>query len=366
MFAFTADNHINLRGLRSEIPLEDTIQPLRETVEYCLAHKLPLVLGGDLYDTNNPPARLVARVNEILARMERNGLQVWAIQGNHDKDPETPWGVVSPGVQWLDGKTVTIGGLQVHGLDFAPASIVGPRISGLPKCDIVVIHQALRQGLGFDDAWNCDLDWFDPLKVKNVLAGDLHRVLTPLSSTKGDVMGWYPGTPYMTTIDENPFPSFMVIKGLQPSGFLEYERVPLKHRSFHDITAGSEADLHAALQGIDIPGRPIVVLRYPADAQEVPALAKKVLKEAYIIEKPLPSKGSGFSTSRNLVAEVREGLTLAKVIREKTPGDPGLQSLLLDLSACRDKECLASTLASHRTATSPSDQRADQGVSHGK
>lgn len=266
MFVFTADNHINLRGLRPEIPLEDTIQPLRETVEYCLAQKLPLVLGGDLYDTNNPPARLVARVNEIMARMERNGLPVWAIQGNHDKDPETPWGVISPGVQWLDGKTVTIGGLSVHGLDFAPASIIAPRISALPKVDVVVIHQALRQGLGFEDAWNCDLDWFDPLKTKNVLAGDLHRVLKPLLSTTGDVTGWYPGTPYMTTIDESPFPTFMVIKGVLPSGFLDIQRLPLKHRPFHDITADSEDALHAALQGVSLDQRPIIVLRAPSDA----------------------------------------------------------------------------------------------------
>jgi len=349
MFVFSADNHVNLRGLRPEIPMDDTIQPLKEIVEYCLQENLPLVLGGDLYDTNNPPARLVARVNEILSRMHSKGLCVWAIQGNHDKDPETPWATIAPGVNWLNGRTETIGGLRVHGIDFAPASILAPKIAQMPACDIVVIHQALRQGLKFEDAWNCDLDWFDPQKVKNVLAGDLHMVKKALWSTKHEVFGTYPGTPYMTTVDEDPSPTFMLIKGLTPDGFMSFDRLPLKHRPFHDLTLDTAEALQLFAAGLPRDPKPLIVLRFPVDCPEVLKAASALLKDTFLIEKPLPARG-GFSTRRNLVMEAREGLTLTALVNERASADAGLKSLLLDLVSCRDRESVASTLASHRQA----------------
>jgi hypothetical protein len=347
MFVFTADNHVNLRGLRPEIPLEDTLRPLNDIVQYCLLNKLPLVLGGDLYDTNNPPARLVARVNEILARMNHQGLEVWAIQGNHDKDPETPWATIAPGVKWLNERMATIGGLEVYGLDFAPASTIAPKISAMPACDVVVIHQALRQGLKFEDAWNCDLDWFDPEKVKNVLAGDLHMAKRPLWSTKHDVFATYPGTPYMTTVEEDPCPTFILVKGMTPEGFLDFERLPLWCRPFFDVTADNAGAVEGFAEGLSLDPKPIVLLRYPVDCPGVLKAANTFLKDTFLIEKPLPAKG-GFVTSRKLIAEAREGLTLQKVVNERTKDDVGLHALLSDLVACKDKECAASTIASHR------------------
>ena len=97
-FVFVADSHVALRGIRPEVPGIDTLIPLQVSVDYALAHGLPWVHGGDLYDKNLPPSRLTAAVEDIFVPAIQKGLQAYVVQGNHDRDPEFPWACHARGV----------------------------------------------------------------------------------------------------------------------------------------------------------------------------------------------------------------------------------------------------------------------------
>jgi hypothetical protein len=332
--------------------MEDTLQPLAEVVETCRAAGMPLVIGGDLYDVNNPPARLVYKVTEILNRMEA---PIYLIQGNHDKDPETPWGSLAPKVQHIHGKTVVLpDGLRIHGLDFAPASIITPQIAAIPECDILILHQALKQGLGFEGAWNCDLDWVPSSKTRNVLIGDLHRVYDPLWSTDGGVLGVYPGSQYMTSVDESPEPKFLVVDGLDPNGFMRYQRVPLKHRPFRTLEITSQATVDNFLQDTDLGGRPIVHLKYSTEFRELAGVLRRKLEDfAYIVETPVASKET-FSAQRKHVLEAKQ-VTLGGLINERYGSDPDkpFRELAGDLAGARSVEDVRALLTKHRDTMIP-------------
>lgn len=340
-FAFIADSHCALRGMRSEIPLEDTLQPLRAAVAHCLLKSLPLVIGGDLYDTNAPPARLVFQVNKILGQLREKHLPIYLIQGNHDKDPETPWGSLVEGVQHIHQQLVDIGGLKVYGLDFAPATHITQQIQQIPKCDVLVLHQALKQGLGFEGAWNCDLDWVNPELCADVLLGDLHNAREELFSTDKKVRGLYPGVQYMTTVDAPRDPSFIVVTG-KTGGHLDYQRVALPCRPFYTVELQKNQDVgdfveHLKAQASEVPVRAIVHVKYPADARELFAALKTALEGTVIfIETPLPAQG-GFSASRNLVLKVQKGITLPALVEQRTKDSPNeiFKGLMKGLAGAR-------------------------------
>lgn len=349
MFAFIADSHVNTRGMRPEIPMEDTLLPLQAVARFCIDNRCPLIMGGDLYDVNTPQSHLVYEVNGILTEILQHGNQVYTIQGNHDKTPKHPWASHARGVQHVHGKLFTIGSLRLYGLDFAPASVLAPQLQQIPECDVLILHQALHQGLKFQDAWNCDLDWIDPLRVRDVLIGDLHRVFEELWSTDGKVRALYSGSQYMTAITETHDPSFLVVTG-KTGDHLMYRREPLPHRRFIDVTLTTPGDLQVLLQGLDTNGKPVINVHFPqGDRGIISELKKAVGDRVFLIETP-EAASTDVSTSRHLRYSAKEGVTLAGVAMErlKDSKDPYLPAFVRDLVGCRTMEALREVVAIHR------------------
>lgn len=347
MFSFIADSHVALRGLRPEIPSTDTLRPLEAAVAFCKSKNCPLVIGGDLYDTNLPQARLVAKVNEILS-----GIDVFLIQGNHDRDPETPWGALVKGVRHIHRQLVTIGGLKVYGLDFAPSNACAAGILDVQKCDVLVMHQALSQGLGFDGAWNMDLNWVKPEITKNVLIGDLHCVRDELWSKDKQVRALYPGSQYMTSVVDHQDPMFIFVKGMGADGFLDYQRIPLPVRPFLDIELRDPSSIQGALELFESKAfveKPILHVGYPAGDPGIFAGLKEALKDrAFFIERPEVSLNGG--ARRTFAVQATKGVTLSGLIDSKLKNDPdeGFKTFMRDLAACASRDQISTTISRFR------------------
>lgn len=347
MFTFIADSHVALRGLRPEIPYQDTLRPLEAVANFCRSKNCPLVIGGDLYDTNLPPARLVSRVNDIL-----DGLETYVIQGNHDRDPEIPWGSLVKSARHIHRQCLNIGGLQVYGLDFAPSNVCAAGILDVKKCDVLIMHQAVAQGLGFEGAWNMDLNWVKPEITKNVLLGDLHCVREELWSNERSVRGLYTGSQYMTSVVDPQDPMFILVKGMGPDGFLDYQRIPLPARPFKDVELKDPLSVQQFMEvfeGTAFPEKPILHVTYPAEDCGIFTALKEALKDrAYLIERPEASLNRGIR--RTFAVQATKGVTLAGLIDQKLKTDPdeGFKVFMRDLAACASRDQVSQTITKFR------------------
>lgn len=319
----TADAHVNTRGLRAQIPQEDTLRPIQFITKFCVQHGYPLVIAGDLFDTNNPPAHLVQHVVQALETMTSQGLQVFVIQGNHDKD-KIPWACLAKGVVWANQVEFQLGSLRAFGLDYNPLHIIEQHVLKIQnRYDVIIVHQAFRQALPFEDAWNCDLDWFEG-RTANVIAGDIHNVHAPFFSTSKNVRGLYPGSTYMTSVTDNPNPSFLVIDDeLDERGFVPYERVVIPHRPFLKIVAQTPDDLERVFRTTVFSEKPIILLEYPVTNTAIPATVKRLCHEAYIIEKPVAPTVSEreLTLCYHQTYQARQAVTLASLIQSANISD---------------------------------------------
>jgi hypothetical protein len=342
-FAVIGDSHL----VADRDPLrvtnaEDALFALEQAVRFCLSQSLPLVLAGDLFDSNLVRSSILKDVSLLLAPLATTGL--YGIQGNHDKDPTTPWFTHVPGAQRLTSTPTVVGGHRLVGLDFAPSAGISAQLAALTAdADGLVLHQALRQGLGFDGAWNCDLDW---VGIRDVWAGDLHNVRDELWSTDGKVRAVYTGSQYMTKTDESEFPSMLVVGPPNPGGHASYRRHPLLHRPIIRTTISSDADLAVLVDSLadllaqqrpDLPPglqRPGIIARYYSDVRGVGEVLREVTeggRRAPFIEQPLPSRDRSFATCQMMT--VREGLTLERLIGERATGDA--RAFAIDLAKAR-------------------------------
>lgn len=326
-FAFIADSHINSRGIRSEIGFADSIYALAQAVEYCLEQEIPLVIGGDLFHRARPESWLLDKANTVLRRMPQGS--VWAIQGNHDIDPEFPW-FSHCQVGHLDQRTVEIGGYQVYGLDYAPSQKTAERLLNVPEVDILVCHQALKQGLGFEQAWNMDLNWVQPQKVRYLLMGDLHRVYQTLRSDDDQVTALYSGVQYATKADEVGQHSLIRVFD-RPEDFpqdLPFSRIPLRERPMMRLSIENEEQFNQVIPQIEdfvqqddqtLPQelrQPILILRYYKDIDGIEHLVRELCQGRTIfISDALPARSS-FNLSHSLI-QVEEGLTVGKAVQRR-------------------------------------------------
>ena len=155
----------------------DSEQAFKSFIDLGIELHLPLVLVGDIWDSVKPPSSMLKFFRQQVDRCQQECVAVYAIQGNHDKQV-VPWYVAAHDhVTHLgDGTPHTIGGVNCVGFDYALKDTIQRQLTELgtgplPQC--LLLHQACRQALGFENAWNCDLEWV-PEGVPLVVMGDIH------------------------------------------------------------------------------------------------------------------------------------------------------------------------------------------------
>lgn len=161
------------RGIR-----DDALVAFETLVNYAIEWYTPLVLAGDIFDEIRPDPSVVQFFRQQMERCQDARVKVYAIQGNHDKR-DTPWFVANnPWVVFFgDGRPVDINGIRCVGFDYALKDQIMAQLEQLAQLDeppqILFLHQAVRQALGWEGAWNCDLDWVPP-GIPLTIMGDIH------------------------------------------------------------------------------------------------------------------------------------------------------------------------------------------------
>ena len=187
---------------------DDSILGLNEVSDLALRNRVPVLLAGDVFDTSDPDPDLVQMVRVQAELLHRAGVRVMALQGNHDRRPVPWYSACSDVIEHVgDGRPFEVDGIRLVGFDFALkdqieaqlAQLSADMAAGTIKADVLILHQAVRQYLGIEGKWNCDLDWV-PREISTVLMGDIHD---PVEVRARDgVAAYYTGSTHPRSITE--------------------------------------------------------------------------------------------------------------------------------------------------------------------
>jgi len=214
-----------------------------EFIRVALQLGVPPVIVGDLFDTTKPTPDLVAIHRRQMDRCQKAGVPAYFIQGNHDLQ-STPWAsalhdwpkYVGSGEPFQLGRRMALGFDYSHKEDIK-ASLEGSQKKLFPsdgKC-LLFLHQAVRQALGFENAWNCDLDWI-PEQFGLTVIGDIHKTLDfELSSNR---KACYTGSGHARDITQIGPKSCIVI-----NDDLSYYRHPMAFRHIKKFVVVDEKGL---------------------------------------------------------------------------------------------------------------------------
>src|SRR4051812_41387979 len=94
MLALTADWHVSTGAWRSKGVCGDSYHSLRQVVDYCLEHNIPLIGAGDLYDTDDPDPGSVSFVHSQIDKLAAVYCGCYYTVGQHERH--------RCGSRWLD------------------------------------------------------------------------------------------------------------------------------------------------------------------------------------------------------------------------------------------------------------------------
>lgn len=250
LFVFTADLHLE-DGAWSTRPgiYGDAYYSFAQIIDYCVAHSLPLILGGDVLDKKSNSARPIARLCHGMDRMRTAGLPVYYIQGNHEYDRNAPWLSVHDWPQHIHGQTIDINGATVYGLDWLPKGEIQQALAAVPKtAGILITHQVWEDFMKGVGRTECSLA--DVHHVTTVLAGDFHITTTAEGTgVQGQPVTMFsPGSICMQDCSECPQKYFFVL-GRRSDGGFEVELQELVTRPFQQYLVNSQELLDSLCAG---------------------------------------------------------------------------------------------------------------------
>lgn len=224
-------------------------------VEFCVQHRLPLIMAGDTFDTKTPSSFDVDWLGRTLEPMFAAGLDVFAIQGQHDFQTP-PWTQTATlrRVKHVNRKLFTpVPGLVCMGFDAMKAQAAEACITEIPpECNCVIMHQLCRQVFDKPGSWDFDVTTLPP-NVLTALIGDYHvdtDVLIPRDGAP-DVHLVYPGSGHICSITE-PWQKYLTVVTVVGSGLVELEKIPMPSRRFFRVILKSREDLDKAVQWAEL------------------------------------------------------------------------------------------------------------------
>lgn len=220
----------------------DTEKGFIALVDFAIEQHLPLILAGDIFDSNHPPANMMQVFRQQIDRCAEEGVDVYAIQGNHDKQLRVPWFIaLHDHVRHLHGAgNVTINGVTVRGYDYSLFNDIQRHLAELsaqelPQC--LILHQACKQALGFEGKWNCDLEWI-PEDIPLIVLGDIHTEWHAVVRRKPLQQAYYTGPVAAREIGQIGPKSCIVV-----NDDLTIERAPLPYRQMANCTCSSHEEV---------------------------------------------------------------------------------------------------------------------------
>ena len=199
-FGMTADNHFKKLTWASRPEISgDTYHGFEQVVDLMLKENLPLVIGGDFFDTPKPDSYSVDFAIKQIERLRKAGLATYWIDGNHDASTPSWCGII--GATSLHKQLTQIGGLQVYGVNYTPMHLLEEELKHVPAdCDVLVMHQLLDLAMPMEGMWNFTHKHV-PSHVKLVMLGDYH---VTCNYKHNNTEYHYPGSTAMLSRSENP------------------------------------------------------------------------------------------------------------------------------------------------------------------
>lgn len=251
LFVFCADLHLE-DGAWSTRPgiYGDAYYSFEQIVDYCIEHKLPLIMGGDILEKKSNSARPIVKLCEGLSRLQAANVPAYYIQGNHEFDRNAPWLSVHPWPIHMHEARFDINGAQVCGLDWLPRGEIQEALARVPNTvEILVTHQVWKDFMGNIGRTECELT--DVHHVRHVLAGDFHVTKSVQSvNAQGDMIVMLsPGSTCMQDMAESPEKFFFVIGRTPRDGHIVFTPRPLKTRRFLNYVVKDQETLDALCAG---------------------------------------------------------------------------------------------------------------------
>lgn len=253
LFVFCADLHLE-DGAWSSRPgiYGDAYYSFEQIVDYCIEHKLPLVLGGDVLEKKSNSARPIAKLFEGLSRMRSATVQVpvYYIQGNHEYDRNAPWLSAHDWPIYMHEASFDINGVKVCGFDWLPRGDIQEAFKRVPQdTDILITHQVWKDFMGNLGRTDCELT--DVYRVTTVLNGDFHvtKTVTSANAQGKTVTMLSPGSTCMQDMSESPDKFFFVIGRIPTTGEIVFTPIQLKTRKFLNYTVKDQDTLDALCAG---------------------------------------------------------------------------------------------------------------------
>lgn len=216
MFIFTADVHIKDALWQSKPDLlYDTYHSFAQIVNSAILHKVPLIIGGDLFDNMKPTPLQLGFVTKLFQLYKDvTGLTPYCIDGNHDRVAKNSW------LNYLesqkvclavDDKLFDIGDVTFYGLSYTPRTQLIEKLNQIPKrAKVLVCHQMLDLAMSIEGVYNMSaMDIPDNSSIKTILMGDYHK--TSLFVDHRDRRYYYPGSTAFLRFGEDPNKTFAII-----------------------------------------------------------------------------------------------------------------------------------------------------------
>lgn len=254
LFVFCADLHLE-DGAWSSRPAiyGDAYYSFDQIVAYCIEHKLPLIMGGDILEKKQNLARPIAKLCEGLTQMQAARVPVYYIQGNHEYDRNAPWLSVHPWPVHMHWGTFEINGVKVFGLDWLPrgteAGGIQHALTQIPyDTDILITHQVWKDFMGNVGRIECELT--EVHRVQHVLAGDFHitKTVESVNAQGQPIRMLSPGSTAMQDIGETPEKFFFVVAKDADDKFV-FQPQQLKTRPFLKYTVETQEELDELCSG---------------------------------------------------------------------------------------------------------------------
>lgn len=249
---------------------KDSMMNLRNAVEkvFQLPGEPPLavVFAGDIFHRNRISGLEIDAFMEAALRFANADIQMLFVQGNHDLDRDIPLGEALRYAESLNGNLQTIGGIRLFGLDFQNREQVQKSLSGVPECDLLVMHAGFEHMLNYEGAYEMTLEDI-PDRVQNVFAGHVH-VRGEHSLPHGTFVS--PGSLVACTLRQDGPKGFYTWDGPgQPFIFREVATRPIFTFEYFDTKEDLQkavATVAAWVPPAELSGcRPILHIRYHAN-----------------------------------------------------------------------------------------------------
>ena len=199
----TADLHLRPRShVKRHSVVGDAYHALRSIQAGAVEHAVQyVVIAGDVFDKRTPDQSAIVMFGRFCAELKAKGISVVAVQGQHDLDGAVAARTCGALVADQAGVTLPHGKerYRLYCLNWSPRALLPERLAAVDECDMLVMHNAFRHLLGFEGAWDLELDML-PETARMVLVGDIHKYDLRLSPSKQPVLS--PGSPYPVKSDE--------------------------------------------------------------------------------------------------------------------------------------------------------------------